>query len=186
MSPFTFKQIHTAQDILQSKKHYIRAYAAQMTVYLLLSNCHKGVFIFKDKSSGQLKEIWMELDYQFAEELIQKAERINAHVQQGTVPAPIPYDESVCGRCPFLHICLPDVTNDPELEAKLKRRAELAPLRSEYEALDEEVKTAVNERPKVVCGDFLITGKWIEPRNKPKYWKTCIDHLGAQKGVGNE
>src|SRR5512146_73086 len=33
MNPFTFKQINTAADILQSKKHYIRSYAAQMQLY---------------------------------------------------------------------------------------------------------------------------------------------------------
>lgn len=193
MSPFIFKQISTAEDILCSKKPYIRAYAAQMQVYLLLSNSHRGVFLFKDKSSGQLKEIWMELDMEFAESLIQKCERINQHVEAGTTPDPIPWDEDVCGRCPYAHICLPeakreamDLTNDPELEQQLIRRAALAPLRKEYQDLDEEVKDKLKERPKVLCGDFLITGKWIEPKGKPKYWKSDIQRIQIQQGASNE
>lgn len=184
MNPYTFTQIHTAEDIIQSRKHYIRAYAAQGQIYMLLSNSERMVFIFKNKSTGQLKEIWMDLDYQFAEELIQKAVRINRHVNAGTIPDPIPWNEDICGRCAFAHICLPearrealDMTDDPELELKLKRRAELAPLRKEYEEIDSEVKTTLKEKEKVVVGPFLIRGRWIEPRGKPKYWKTDIELL---------
>ena len=189
MNPYTFKQINTAQDILQSKKHYIRAYAAQMMVYLLLSNSDKGVFIFKDKSSGLLKEIWMELDYQMAEELVKKAERINGYVAAGETPPPIPWDEDICGRCAYAHICLPeakreaiDLTNDPELEEKLKRRVVLDPLRKEYAELDDEIKDLVKEKPRVLCGDFLLTGKWQE-RSGKKFWVTKIDQLTVTKGM---
>jgi len=192
MNPYTFTQIHTAQDIIESRKHYIRAYAAQGQIYMLLSNSERMVFIFKNKSTGQLKEIWMDLDYQFAEELIQKAVRINAHVNAGTIPDPIPWNEDICGRCAFAHICLPearrealDLTDDPELELKLKRRHELAPLRKEYEEIDDEVKAAVKEKAKVVVGDFLITGRFVEPKGRPKYWKSDIQLLQIQKGVSN-
>jgi CRISPR/Cas system-associated exonuclease Cas4 (RecB family) len=192
MNPYTFKQINSAQDIIQSKKHYIRAYAAQAQIYMLLSNSEKAVFIFKDKSSGLLKEIWMELDYQVAEELIRKAERINAYVAKKETPPPIPWDEDICGRCAYGHICLPEakrealeLTDDPELELKLFRRFELAPARKEYEEIDGEIKDTVREKPKVLVGDFLITGKWIEPKGKPKYWKSDIQRLDIQKGVPN-
>jgi len=189
MNPFTFKTINSAQDILQSKKHYIRAYASQMQLYLLLSNSERGVFIFKDKSSGQLKEIWMELDYQAAEDLLKKAERINAFVANKETPPPIPWDEDICGRCAYAHICLPeakreaiDLTNDPELEVKLQRRAALDPLRKEYAELDEEIKDLVKEKPRVLCGDFLLTGKWQE-RSGKKFWVTKIDQLTVTKGL---
>lgn len=193
MSPYIFKGIHSAKDLLESRYAYLRAYPAQMMIYLLLSNAPRGVFIFKDKSSGQLKEIWMDLDYGYAEGLLKKAERINGHVAADTLPERIPYSEDVCGRCPFLHICLPevkrealDLTTDPELETKLIRRHELDPLRKEYEHLDSEVKAVLKEHEKIVCGDFLITGKWIEPKGKPKYWKTNIDRLQPAKGVSDE
>lgn len=193
MSPYIFKNIHDAKDLLESRYAYLRAYPAQMMIYLLLSNSPRGVFIFKDKSSGQLKEVWIDLDYGYAEALLKKAERINAHVAADTLPERIPYDEKVCGRCPFLHICLPevkrealDLTTDPELEVKLIRRHDLDPLRKEFELLDKDVKAAVKEHPKVLCGDFLITGDWVNPKGKPKYWKTNIDRLQPAKGVGDE
>lgn len=189
MNPYTFKQINSAQDIIQSKKHYIRAYAAQAQIYMLLSNSEKAVFIFKDKSSGLLKEVWMDLDYTMAEELIKKAERINGYVARSETPPPIPWDEDICGRCAYAHICLPeakreaiDLTNDPELEIKLQRRAALDPLRKEYAELDEEIKKQVNEKPRVLCGEFLLTGKWQE-RNGKKFWVTKIDQLTVTKGL---
>lgn len=190
MSPYIWKQVNGPTDLLESRHAHLRAYPAQMMIYLLLSNSPRGVFIFKDKSSGQLKEIWMDLDYGYAEGLLKKAERINTHVAAGTLPDRIPYDEKVCGRCPFLHICLPevkrealDLTTDPELETKLIRRHDLYPLKKEYEAIDEDVKAVFKEHEKVVCGDFLITGKWIEPKGKPRYWKTNIDRLQPVKGA---
>lgn len=190
MSPFVWAKIHTVADLLESRMTHLRKYPAQLNIYNLLSNQHRGFLILKDKSSGRLKEIEVPLDYEYAEGLLKKCEAINRHVAEGTVPAPIPWSESTCGRCAFSHICLPeakrealDLTDDPELEAKLKRRAELAPLSNEYEALDKEVKELVKERPKVLCGDFLIQGKWIEPKGKPRYWKTTIEPLTQQKGV---
>ena len=48
---------------------------------------------------------------------------------------------------------------------------------------DDEVKAVLKERPKVLCGDFLIMGKWIEPKGRPKYWKTNIEQITPQKGL---
>lgn len=188
MSPYIFKSIQTAADLMNPRYPHLAKYIAQLQIYMLLSNADKAVLILKDKSSGQLKELWMELDYHAAEALIQKAQRINAAVAAGTIPERIPYAEKICGRCPFLAICLPDVkrdaleiTTDPELEANLKRRHELAPLRAEYEQLDEAVKAVLKEHEKIVVGDFLVQGRWIEPKGKPKYWKVNIDKLEATK-----
>lgn len=190
MSPFVWVKINTIEDLKYSKMTHLQKYPAQLNVYNLLSNSHRGFMILKNKSTGQLKEIEVPLDYEYAEGLLKKCEAINTHVKNGTTPDPIPWSENTCGRCQFAHICLPeakreaiDLTDDPELEVKLKRRAELAPLRSEYEEIDEEVKTILKERPKVVCGDFLVIGKWIEPKGRPKYWKTSIEQLTATKGT---
>lgn len=192
MSSYIFKSVQTVDDLLHAKYAHLKKYPAQIQLYQLLDNKENGLFILKDKSSGQLKELWMPLDLVYCEALVQKAERINAHVASGTVPDPIPWDERTCGSCQFAHICLPearreslDLTNDPELEAKLKRRAELDPLRQEFKEIDDDVKSLLKEKPKVVVGDFLITGKWIEPKGKPKYWKTDIQLLQIQKGVPN-
>lgn len=192
MSTFIFRTISTADDLLRGKYSYLRKYPAQIQLYQLMGNKENGLFILKDKANGKLKELWMPLDLEYCESLIQKAERINAHVVAGTVPEPIPWDERTCGSCQFAHICLPearrealDLTDDPDLEAQLKRRSELDPLRREYDEIDELIKSKVHERPKVVVGDYLITGKYIEPKGRPKYWKATIQKLEIQKGVPN-
>jgi len=194
MSPYIFKQIQTAEDLLHSRFYHVRAYPAQMQIYLLLSNSERGVFIFKDKSSGQLKEIWMELDYDYAEGLLKKAERINAHVAAGTLPERIPYDEKVCGRCPFLHICLPevkrealDLTTDPELETKLIRRAALDAPRKEFDVLDKDIKAQFLrcDSAKVVVGDFLLVKKEQARQGKP-ITVVSIDRLQPVKGASDE
>lgn len=190
MSPFVWVKINSVEDMLNSRMAHLRKYPAQLTVYNLLSNASRGFLILKNKSTGQLKEIEVPLNYEYAESLLKKCEEINAHVQRGTTPEPIAWDENTCGRCQFAHICLPeakrealDLTNDPDLEAKLKRRAELAPLRSEYEEIDEDVKAAVKEKPKVLCGNFLITGRFQDRKDTKKVWLTKIESLTPQKGI---
>lgn len=190
MAPWIWQKINTLEDLLTSSMPWLRKYPAQMMIYLLLGEKERGLLILKNKSTGHLKEILVTLDYAYAESLLQKCERVNAAVAANAMPEPIPYEENTCGTCPFLHICLPDVkrdaleiTTDPELEANLKRRHELAPLRAEYEQLDEQVKAVLKEQDKVVVGDFLVQGKWIEPKGRPKYWKMTIDKLEAPKEV---
>ena len=190
MNPYIFKSVQTVGDLLNPRYPHLAKYLAQLQIYMLLSNSEKAVLIIKDKSSGQMRELWVDLDYHAAEALIQKAQRINAAVDAKVLPDRIPYAENICGRCPFLAICLPEVkrdaleiTTDPELEANLKRRHELAPLRTEYEQLDKDVKAVLAEHERVVVGDFLIQGKWIEPKGKPKYWKMSIDKPEATKEI---
>lgn len=184
MSPFVFKTIDSAGSLLSERMPHLKKYPAQLQLYMLLSNSEKAVFIFKDKSSGQLKEIWMDLDLGYCESLIQKAERINEHVDKGTTPDPIPWKERLCGRCKFAHICLPEakrtpaeMLDDPELIAKLERRHELNPLRKEYEDIDGDVKEIFKEREKIMIGDFLVTGNYQQRKDNKKIWITRIEKL---------
>jgi len=107
-APHPFASINSVEDMLKHKYPYMRRYPAQLTLYLLMDGKEKGLFLFKNKSSGELKEIWMDLDYEFAESLVQKAEVINNHVAGGTLPEPIEYQDDICGECAFAHICLPE------------------------------------------------------------------------------
>jgi len=193
MSPFVWMKVNSLEDLKTSKMTHLQKYPAQLNVYNLLSNSHRGFMILKNKSTGQLKEIEVPLDYEYAESLLKKCETINTHVKNGTTPDPIPWSENTCGRCQFAHICLPeakreaiDLTDDPELEVKLKRRAELDPLRKEYEEIDEEVKGLLKERPKVLCGDFLITGRFQDRKDNKKVWLTKIESLTPQKQVSDQ
>jgi CRISPR/Cas system-associated exonuclease Cas4 (RecB family) len=153
-----------------------------------------GTPLAKDRSSGQLKEIWMDLDLEFAEALIQKCERINHCVANQTIPPPIPWEEDICGRCQYGHICLPEVKHtaidlsaQPELETHLNRRAELAPLKKEYEQLDEDVKQLFlkSESIRAIVGTWLLS-KRTQQRNGKEITVVKIDKLAVeQKGESN-
>lgn len=189
MSPFVFQAVNSYEDLKENKRYpHLRRYPAQMQLYLLLSDSEEGVLLLKNKATGELKELWVKLDMAFAEELVLKAETVNQYVERGETPPPIQWDEKLCGSCPFGHICLPEakrdaleITDDPEIEAKLDRRAELDTAASEYDAIDKELKRLFRDKEKIVVGQWLVTGRLIEPKGKPPYWKCKFDKLATSE-----
>ena len=151
---------------------------------MLMNNVERGVFLFKDKVSGALKEIWMDLDYQLGEEALKRAEAVNAHVAAGTEPDPAEYDEEMCGRCGYVHICTPErigtevEIDTGELASILDRLEELKPYVSEHRELDEQVKKAVEGREKILAGSWFVTGKWNTRKSytvaEARYWTRKI------------
>jgi hypothetical protein len=187
-SPFVFKAINTIDDLKQGKYAYLRKYPTQLNLYLLMDGKEKGVFIFKDKVSGQLKEIWMPIDYDMGEETLKRAEEINKHVAAGTLPGPIG-EEMWCERCSFAHICLPDQigkeveVDTGELAVMLDRLEALKPTAREYEEIDKQVKELVEGREKILAGNWFISGKWIDRKAvqiaASRYWKKTIKAIAA-------
>ena len=187
-SPFVFKAINTSDDLKRGKYAYLRKYPTQLTLYLLMNNVERGVFLFKDKVSGQYKEIWLDLDYELGEEALKRSEAINAHVAAGTVPPPIG-EEMWCENCAFSHVCLPEQigkeveVDKGELATLLDRMEELKPLKSEYEEIDEQVKKSVEGHEKILAGDWFITGKWQERKAvqiaASRYWRKSIKKVAA-------
>lgn len=167
-APHPFASINSVADMLKHKYLYMRKYPAQLTLYLLMDNKDEGLFLFKNKSTGELKEIWMDLDYNFAESLVQKAEAINKYVAEGTLPEPMEYDEDICGDCGYQHICMPDrigkeveVTDDGELLELVTRYMELKPGAKEYDEVNDRINKLVQGREKILVGDYFIEGKYI-------------------------
>jgi len=186
-SDWSWKAINSIEDMLKSKLVYMRGYPAQMTLYLLMDEKEEGAFILKNKSSGLLKQVNVKLDFEYSESLIQKAERINAHVKAETLPDRIPESVGACEWCSFSHICLPGKTHeaslldDPEFEVKLNRRSELKPIKDEYDELDKEIRESVKEKPEVICGNWKLSGKWVEKNEytvpASKYWQVSIKKI---------
>lgn len=166
-SPYVFKSINTIHDLTNGKYGYLRKYPAQLTLYCLMGNHEKGIFLFKDKSSGAMKEIEMPLDYELGETLLKRAEEINKHVAAGTLPDPI-NEDMWCDSCPFTHICLKDhigkevEIDTTELATMLDRLEELKPIKSEYDEIDKQVKELVEGREKILAGNWFVTGQWRE------------------------
>lgn len=179
-SPYVFKSINTIDDLKNGKYVHLRKYPVQLNLYLLMSNLERGLFFFKDKTSGQLKEIWMDIDYQLGEDTLKKAEAINGFVSRGELPDPIAFDERISGECPFRHICIPDhigrevEIDTGELEQLIRTLYILEPAAKDYDETTKEINKIVEGRDKILAGDYFVIGKWIERKNGARYWKKAI------------
>ena len=109
LSPWIFASIDSIADMHTAKQTWARKMPAQLTLYLLMDNQEEGAFLFKNKLTGRLKQIPLSLDYAYGEALLQKAERINKHMREGTLPDHTT-EQSLCEDCSFSHICLPEST----------------------------------------------------------------------------
>ena len=192
MSPYSFEKINTVKDMFDDI--YACKYPAQLTLYLYLDAKEKGYFILKNKSTGQIKVIELTLDYEYAEQLIQKIERINHYVDNNEVP-PVTVDATVCKTCPFLQVCMPDIKNtsiifddDSDLVKLINRRNELQKqleqtkaIEKELRSVEELIKKAVTGKEKIIAGDYLITGKYVKRAGyevkETQYWTYKIESL---------
>jgi len=169
MQGYQWAKMDSAEDFLYADKFWLRKYLAQLTMYLLMTNSQYGMLFLVNKANGQYKNIWVELNYEFAETIVKQAQKVNEFVDKKEYPERIEYTNDVCGRCDFSHLCLPDVKNAPgmqiidneELEKDLVRREELKPLKSEYDKLDKQVKEIVEGKNNLIVGDYMITSKLI-------------------------
>lgn len=166
MNPHIFDTMHSLDDF--ERYPWTRKYKAQMMIYLLGAGEERGLFILKNKSTGELRFIEAQIDLVHAESLLERAKTIEAHVKDGTLPDRID-DAKECEHCPFLAHCAPDkvrqaaaMIETPEFVSKVDRREELDPLRREFDALDSEIKDTVKTIPEdqvVVGGKYLIEKK---------------------------
>jgi hypothetical protein len=153
-----------------------------------------SLLIFVNKSTGEDRQIEISFDEAYYNALIEKADRVNAHIKAGTFPDRVEYGED-CEKCPFKTICNPEITFsgaevifDAELEAEFTRRAEIKAIADEYKELDETIKTKLKksladgtagEKKSLLVGDrFTVAASWtmkkgyeVKPSN---YWTLSI------------
>ena len=168
MSPNIFEGVNIFEDF---KKHpWTRVYMAQITLYMLFKNIDKGIFILKNKSTGELKQITVDLDFELGEAILKAAETINAHIAAGTLPECI-QDREVCKKCPFKLVCLPEIDfgvelkiqDNPAFESKVDRYLSIKETAKEATALWDEIKdyakeTAEKGELNIICGKYKIVG----------------------------
>lgn len=151
----------TAEGLRDHKGLYGRYYA-QLQVYLFLTSEPEGLFLFKDKITGLWAVVPVALDYDYAEGLLQRAERVRDAIKSGVVPERLA-DRSECVGCPWQNtICHPEqdapdpllLVEDAALVAQLEERERLDPMATRFDALDKEIKT----RFKLTAGDRFIAG----------------------------
>jgi len=185
----TWAKLNSIADFLaENQPHYIRKAPVQLNLYLWMDNVEEGLFILKNKGTGELKFIPMPIDIDLGDRATKQAVRINEHIAAGTLPDRMSYDPEQCDECSFVHLCLPDVANrvaeigGDELEKLLAVYARCKPFAAEYEAAHAAIKELVKEKPEVLTPLYRIVGKWIDKKGleiKPsRYWQTRILPLG--------
>lgn len=186
ISPFEFDKLNCIDDFLKSKKPYIKGYPAQLQIYMYYFAKEKGFFALTNKLTGQTKFIEMPFDFDYADKLLKKAERIYKALDENTPPEACE-DISICENCSLKHICgecrrVPaDIEIDDELDKLINRKQELAKVKQEYDKVDREIKQKVGEREKVITGEYLIQRKAIEKKTytvpASTQWRITIKRL---------
>ncbi len=193
---YVFDSINTIEDL--GLKWWTRRYPAQLMMYLLGYAAEWGLLILRDLA-GRMKIIVVRLDMEVAEKILRYAEAavlaIEANRSDVSVLPPYSKDAAECVRCDFYgRVCNPDLSEagavyvqDPELEADLLRREEIASTRKEYETIDKRVKEGLKKGPamQVVGSSFMVTIKEYGPENK-RSKRVDIQRIGKTSGEDEE
>lgn len=175
-NPWDFTGLNSAEDFLLSKKPYQRNYATQILTYMLAVNAEYGCLILKNKQTGWIKDVWFSFEEHVSliDDAIKRAQRVYEAHSAKQIPA-YTTDRSLCSRCDWAKICLPDLVSNggveflqsPELEEKLRDRDRLAEAAEQYEELDAEIKSIVKQTGtgEKAVGDWLLT---VKERNTTK------------------
>lgn len=171
-SRFSFEKIRgagSAAELLEDRRSYVRGYVVQAAFYALLMGLPGAVLLFLDKDSGRTHAIDVRLSdervLEAAEAVLKRFERVNAAIAAGVdLPAE---PASHCKECPFLGACAPAqdfgaglaVLDDGETEGLLARRAELQPLVSEFDEVDEALKERFAAAGEALVGGWHVTVK---------------------------
>jgi hypothetical protein len=176
LSPNLFRTVlkHKEEGIplTKSKLSYLRKYPGQLSAYALMDGSEHGVWFYFEKSSGDYFFWILPLDLCYAEELVQRAERTNASVRSGEIPAAARID--LCERCEFSKTsCFTGlaggegfeiILDDADLEEALRRRADLEASAHEFKELDEDIKQRFRGKEAIVGADpgWMIRSKPYE------------------------
>lgn len=195
----TYRSIHSFNDLLKSKRPWVRKWAGQLLVYMLMDNKPYGRFIFFSKELGLIKDIPVVLDdhLDLAEEILQKLEEVNKHVKEGTLP-PRFYEPGIpsptCKDCSFTHLCMPGgsfeaalaLVDDDVLAEKLDAYFELEPtvdaskeVIKNRDVMSKELRHMLKGKANIIVGDYHVTGKMTKGKNA--YWKWEAKKLGEEK-----
>jgi CRISPR/Cas system-associated exonuclease Cas4 (RecB family) len=195
LNPYIFETINSIKDMLNHRKWWVRKYPYQLLLYLLLANEPEGLYILKNKSSGELKEIWVRLEdhLELAEEALKKCEEIEKCIKNKILPDRI-NDEEVCNSCPFAHICLPELTRpamsieeNSQILEMLEEREALKEKVERFNELDEQIKEYFKSQngDRFLVGQFLIMKKKIK-RNAYTVPAQEIEMINIKKLKGGE
>lgn len=189
VKPHVYEMLDSPTDL--NRFWWTEKWLAQIQLYLLLEEQEEAILILLSQGKRP-KEIPIRLDLDVAEGLVKKAEAVNGAIAKAEAPERMAWEEGICGRCDYSHVCLPDemrgvgleVLDSQELLELLERREALREEVEEYEEIDREIKKVVIGRSDVVCGRWRVTGKWVERTGyqvkDSRYWQSKI--VALEKG----
>lgn len=188
--PHTLSQLNSVDDLWNAEHVYLRQYAAQLLTYIHLLGAPFGMFYFREKSTGKDKQLVMMPDKGRWMEVCNRAEEVNRAVSlwsakpnEESLPDRVPWTSTVCGKCPFLHVCVPDMSvragvadhmGDEEANDCLKRMEELKGPAREHDKLNAKLKRFVaaacfdlkaGEERVLAMADFDVTVKCGERKH---------------------
>lgn len=179
--------LETVDDFLRHPYVFVRAWAVQVRLYVWLAAMageapkDEALVLCKNKESGRLRVVPVPPDGPATELILEKLDRVNAHVASGTLPPELD-DPDVCPRCPYWMLACygESMTRRPTVRlAREEVAAELGPLldrwwalrdpAAEYAGLDEERRAlcdalGLQADEKILVGPYLITKREIRRR----------------------
>ena len=201
---FSFNKLNIIEDFHGNK--WFSKYLMQVTAYMKATGQEQMMFILKDRASWRIKTFIYDFEPLKWARIEHKCNIVNQHVKENRIPAEgYCYSFQVCKGCPFCGYCKPgkeivnegfEMVEDPELQAKLDRRTEIAPIAKEFEELDETIKTpykkgGIKEGANLYVGsDYKITTKKVTQKAQPEkvvpakdesyYFKVEIESLNPE------
>lgn len=174
LHPYFFGRVSKWDDFLHMGPIYSK-YPAQCQIYMLLNNIEDMYFLIGCKGTYDVKFLPIPLEYEFAEKLLKKIERVNTHVAAGTLPDKLE-DMEACDLCEYREHCLPDtyygpgawITNEADFVELLDERDVLAAEKSRadaaYRKVDQRFKRLIGDKPIIMAGDYQVTQKVVHKR----------------------
>jgi len=164
-SPNSFRSIlkHKEEGIplTKSKFSWLRKYLGQLQIYNLMDGSEWGCWFYYEKLSGDFFFWLLEIDLEYVERLVRRAEQTNEHVSRNFIPEAKRCQE--CDSCDFeTTACFTGkdygegfelAIDKQELNQDLRRWWELKPSKEEFEELNEGIRKMIEGR-KVLTEDF--------------------------------
>jgi CRISPR/Cas system-associated exonuclease Cas4 (RecB family) len=185
-NPTIYQSLSDFQSL--AKYSWTKRYRGQLMLYALAHNLEKCFLLFVNKSNlYQMKLIEFDLDYAYAESLIQKADYVNKAIETNEPPDKLNSPDE-CPKCPFASICNPEystggnlqISDDVELEGILRRLKDLELVAEEIADLEKIRDNILVKGQDLACGPFMILWKKVIKQMKDaeaksiEYWQKKI------------
>lgn len=173
LSPYEWERLNSVEDFYNSPRHYVRAYPAQLMCYMWKFEKERGYFILTNKLNGAIKVIDVPFDWDRADALLKKGERIYKALEAGDPAGLNPcMDGNMCADCQMRDVCpcasaAGEVVLDLDLNDLLSRKDELQDAKRELDAISKQIKAAtasLGNGDSIMTGDYQITCKTIHKK----------------------